>query len=414
MNLKVALTCGHVSPPSPNAWRYRDYVVRAFNEDKPFNQFVQEQIAGDEIDSQNPEHLIATGFLRTGPWEHTAMSVFKVTRQLWLDDVTDSVGQTFLGHAMQCAKCHDHKFDPVPTRDYYAMMAVFSTTQFADRSAPFLDSESKSNFKSADEWVGKKIDYYKVQMETIQKKIGAQQQSEQGEIKVGDDGLDPGDLSSKARMRKNIIRHQLEVDRTQPFAHAVYSGRTNNKTKFDRRVELPKKPWAKGTFDPNVIFTDGSVYTHGDEVVPGALSAAESLGNMQSPEFPTGPMVKRRLALANWIASSKNPLTARVIVNRVWSWHFGKGIAGNPNNFGGTGKPPTHPALLDYLANQFVEENWSIKKLNRLIVSSEVYRRSSMHPQPNNVSELDPKNQLYATFAPRRLAAEEFRDAMLR
>ena len=122
----------------PNAWRYRDYVVHSFNKDKPYNHFVKEQLAGDEMDSTKVENLVATGFLRMGPWEQTGMSVFKETRQLWLDDVTDSVGQAFLAHAMQCAKCHDHKFDPVPTRDYYGMMAVFSTTQFAERNASFL------------------------------------------------------------------------------------------------------------------------------------------------------------------------------------------------------------------------------------------------------------------------------------
>ena len=109
----------------PNAWRYRDYVIRSFNADKPFNEFVRQQIAGDEMDDSNTENLIATGFLRMGPWEQTAMSVFRVTRQQWLDDVTDSVGQTFLAHPLQCCKCHDHKFDPLPTRDYYSMMAVF-------------------------------------------------------------------------------------------------------------------------------------------------------------------------------------------------------------------------------------------------------------------------------------------------
>ena len=120
----------------PNAWRYRDYVVRSFNRDKPYDRFVKEQVAGDEMDPDNPENLVAVGFLRMGPWEQTGMSVFKETRQMWLDDVTDSVGQTFLAHAMQCAKCHDHKFDPVPTRDYYGMMAVFSTTQFAGSAFP--------------------------------------------------------------------------------------------------------------------------------------------------------------------------------------------------------------------------------------------------------------------------------------
>ena len=121
----------------PNAWRYRDYVIRAFNSDKPYDQFVHEQIAGDELDAKNVENLIAVGFLRMGPWEQTGMSVAAVTRQFFLDDVTDSVGQVFLGHALQCARCHDHKFDPLPTRDYYSMQAVFANTQFAEVNAAF-------------------------------------------------------------------------------------------------------------------------------------------------------------------------------------------------------------------------------------------------------------------------------------
>lgn len=129
-----------------NAWRYRDYVVRAFNDDKPYDRFVREQIAGDEIDPDNPESIIATGFLRMGPWELTGMEVPKIARQRFLDDVTNSVGETFLGHALQCARCHDHKFDPVPTRDYYAIQAVFATTQLVERRAAFLENENKSGF----------------------------------------------------------------------------------------------------------------------------------------------------------------------------------------------------------------------------------------------------------------------------
>jgi hypothetical protein len=132
--------------PRPHAWRYRDYVVRAFNSDKPYDQFVREQLAGDEIDAYNPELVIATGYLRTGPWEHTAMSVAAVTRQLFLDDVTNSVGLTFLGHELRCAQCHDHKFDPIPTRDYYRIQSAFAPVQFADRDAAWLPEENKNGF----------------------------------------------------------------------------------------------------------------------------------------------------------------------------------------------------------------------------------------------------------------------------
>tara|TARA_R110002049_G_scaffold2750_2_gene21582 strand:+ start:408905 stop:411601 length:2697 start_codon:yes stop_codon:yes gene_type:complete len=396
----------------PNAWRYRDYVVRAFNDDKPYDDFVREQIAGDEINPNDPEHLIATGFLRMGPWEQTGMSVFKETRQQWLDDVTDSVGQAFLGHAMQCAKCHDHKFDPVPTRDYYGMMAVFSTTQFSDRDAPFLDTENQSGFKESDEWVQAKVDAYNQQQKQLSQRVSKQQKKETAEAKVGDNGLLPGDEASLARMRKNIMRHSLEFHRTQPIALSVYTGSTVEQKNYNKRILLPENPWLRGKLEPDTIFNGGSVYSPGEPVKPGALSAAESLGGIAPQPFAGGKS-KRRLALADWIVNPKNPLTARVMVNRVWSWHFGQGLAANPNNVGGTGGVPTHPNLLDYLADWFVHHDWSVKQLNELIVTSKAYRRSSLHPSPQALSQRDPGGKLYATFLPRRLTAEELRDAML-
>jgi len=396
----------------PNAWRYRDYVIRAFNDDKPYDQFVREQLAGDEIDFKDPEKLIATGFLRMGPWEQTGMSVFRVTRGQWLDDVTDSVGQTFLGHALQCAKCHDHKFDPIPTRDYYSMMAVFSTTQFAEPDVPFLERENKAWFNVANDWTQAKVQAYQRQRNELNAKVKKNRKQESGKAKVGDNGLDPGDEASLARMGKNISRHTWEYDKVRPIAFAVHSGNTIERRSVGGRIRLPKKPWANGYLEKDVIFNGGDVYSRGEEVAPGPLSAATKMGGMKEPQFPS-LRGKRRLGLAQWISDKQNPLTARVMVNRVWAWHFGKGLAGNPNNFGATGKLPTHPELLDYLANWFMENNWSVKKLNGLIVSSATYRRSSRHPNADALAEKDPKGEFYATFQPRRLAAEEIRDAML-
>ncbi|MFK7820902.1 MAG: PSD1 and planctomycete cytochrome C domain-containing protein [Planctomycetaceae bacterium] len=395
----------------PNAWRYRDYVVRAFNNDKPFDDFVREQIAGDEIDPNDPEKRIATGFLRMGPWEQTAMSVFRVTRQQWLDDVVDSVGQSFLGHPLQCAKCHDHKFDPVPTRDYYSMMAVFSTTQFAERNTPFLESENKARFKPALEWTKAKIAAYQKQRTELQQRVQKNRKSEQGDAKVGDNGLDPGDEASLARMGKNIARHNWELQKVQPIAFGVYTGKTIERKSVGNRLKAPKDPWAKGNLEEDTILTGGDAYSRGAPVTPAPLSAAAELGLMTVTEFPGG-QGKRRLALADWITHENNPLTARVIVNRVWSWHFGRGIAGNPNNVGSTGKLPTHPQLLDYLADWFVKHDWSIKQLNKLILTSRTYRRSTRTDGAQVESGGD-HYDLYKTFAPRRLTAEELRDAML-
>ncbi|MEZ6153943.1 MAG: PSD1 and planctomycete cytochrome C domain-containing protein [Pirellulaceae bacterium] len=396
----------------PNAWRYRDYVVRAFNQDLPYDQFILQQLAGDELDSDDPNCLIATGFLRMGPWEQTSMSVFRETRQQWLDDITDSVGQTFLAHPLQCAKCHDHKFDPVPTRDYYAMLAVFSTTQFAERDAAFLESENQLGFAEADQWTQAKIAAYEQQRKELKASIQRRQRSETHEAKVGDNGLDPGDEASVGRMTKNIARHRWELDKTQPIALAAYTGKTIERSSVASRLSLPDDPWDKGTLEHDTILNGGDTFSRGELVQPGPLSAAISLGHMDAPDIKGG-LEKRRLSLARWIADRKNPLTARVIVNRIWSWHFGKGLAGNPNNFGATGALPTHPELLDYLADWFMAHDWSVKSLNELIVTSSTYRRSSRHPDPRELDQRDANREFYAAFVPRRLTAEELRDAML-
>ena len=396
----------------PNAWRYRDYVVRAFNDDKPYDDFVREQLAGDELDSENSEMLVATGFLRMGPWEQTGMSVFRVTRQQWLDDVTDSVGQAFLAHSLMCAKCHDHKFDPVPTRDYYRMRAVFSTTQFAEREAPFLESENRTGFPEADRWTTAKIAAYQMQREKLKASVKQNRKQESGEAKVGENGLAPGDEASLARMGKNIKRHQWELDKTKPIAFAVHTGKTIKRKSVSQRIRMPENPWDAGELEEDTLLMGGDAFSRGPLVKPGPLSAAETLGGMRAFAFADG-QGKRRLALANWIIDPKNPLTARVMVNRVWTWHFGKGLAGNPNNFGATGRLPTHPALLDYLADWFMTNDGSVKKLNELILSSATYRRSSRHPNPAALEEKDPKRDFYAIHLPRRLTAEELRDAML-
>ncbi|MFT5495385.1 MAG: mono/diheme cytochrome c family protein [Kiritimatiellia bacterium] len=396
----------------PNAWRYRDYVVRAFNEDKSYFDFVREQLAGDEIDDNDPEHLIATGFLRMGAWEQTAMSVFRETRQLWLDDITDAVGQAFLAHPLMCAKCHDHKFDPIPTRDFYSVMAVFSTTQFTERPAPFLDEENQAGFARSDQWVNAKVAAYRKQNSALNERVKQNKKTETSEAKIGDNGLDPGDEASQARMQKNIARHQLELDRSKPLALSVYTGNTIERNNVKSRIDLPENPWAKGAMEPDAILAGGNAYSPTDPVQPAALSAAESLGEMRVSTFPDGKG-PRRLALADWIVHPRNPLSARVMVNRVWTWHFGKGLAGNPNNFGGTGSLPTHPELLDYLANWFIQHGGSVKQLNDLIASSATYQRSSRHPDPALLAERDPKQETYASFLSRRLSAEELRDAML-
>ena len=413
----------------PNAWRYRDYVVRSFRADKPYDEFVREQIAGDEIAPSDPEALIATGFLRMGPWEQTGMSVARVTRQAFLDDVTDSVGQTFLAHPLQCARCHDHKFDPVPTRDYYSIQAVFATTQFADRKAEWLPDENRAGFDDERDVLAKRIEGYAAIRRGIQQKRDAAAKAwyaERGlpytprgealrkgtpedQVVPSKYGLAARDLGLERITRKNTMRHQWELDRYRPIAFSVYSGSTKLRGNVSSRLPVPKNPLTGGSVETTTILTGGDPFARGNPVEPGVLSVAAGGTSPEISEAPAG----RRTAFARWLTDPDNPLTARVMVNRIWSWHFGRGIAANPNNFGATGARPTHPELLDWLAAEFVRSGWSVGHMHRLIVTSRAYRRASRETDGLSPDEVSRARDLYALFRPRRLTAEEIRDSML-
>lgn len=443
-----------------NAWRYRDYVVRAFNGDKPYDRFIKEQIAGDEIDANDPEKIIATGFLRAGPWELTGMEVEKIARQRFLDDVTNGVGETFLAHSLQCARCHDHKFDPVPTHDYYSIQAVFATTQLSERAAPFLPEENTQGFaerayqekslaehesvlteldavllENAARWFkdnGKDPTRWNAAVEAERRAsktrkaparrlgdysdlfLAARNALTNAGVPEGDFppklvGFTPEQFGMERVARKGLERLRWELDRYEPYALAVYSGRTRQYKTVSAPLRMPPGRLTEGELEQTCILTGGDPFANGSQVKPGVLSVLGSVQRTPIPDTIEG----RRKAFAEWVASADNPLTTRAIVNRVWMWHFGQPLAGNPNNFGSTGKKPTHPELLDWLAANFVESGWSFKALHRLIMTSEAYRRSATHPDPKALREKDPLGVSYAVFAPRRLSAEELRDAML-
>ncbi len=432
-----------------NAWRYRDYVIRSFNDDKPFDRFIREQIAGDELAPRDPEAIVATGFLRMGPWELTGMEVAKVARQRFLDDVTNSVGETFLGHSLQCARCHDHKFDPVPTRDYYSFQAVFATTQLSERAAPFLDSENTSRFdeqrylqrrqqeyqrtldalnevlmanalqwyedqkRSPDQWLEaiaavSKEGSDNVGFKTVRNRMAKMGVPEE-EYPPKLVGFEPEQFGLERVARKGIERLRWQFDRYRPFALAVYNGRTPQVNSVNSPVRVPDDRMTKGEMEQVCVLTGGDPFSPSQPVQPGGLSVLASQVNVEFADIVEG----RRTALANWVADPKNPLTSRVIANRIWQWHFGQAIAGNPNNFGSTGKRPTHPELLDWLAATLVKQGWSLKELHRLIMSSTTYQQSTRHPDPEKLTSLDPLRESYSVFATRRLTAEELRDAML-
>ncbi len=479
-----------------NAWRYRDYVVRAFNTDKPYDQFIREQIAGDELseadtpvrraetdpDQPKPrlgdksvpltsELLIATGFLRMGPWELTGMEVAKIARQRFLDDVANSVGETFLAHSLQCARCHDHKFDPVPTRDYYSVQAVFATTQLSERPAPFLPDENITGFeerkflearrgeylaalkqlderlvKNAEVWFKEKgFDPAKwnAAIEQAQDQPPVNRNGKRREYGSVFDGarmamakqgvpehqyppklvgFTPQDYGNERVARKGLERLKWELERYEPFALSVYSGRTPDVKAVVAPVRMPASRMTAGELEETCVLTGGDPFSLGQKVKPGVLSVLGEVQKTPIPEAITG----RRKAFADWVASPENPLTTRAIANRIWLWHFGQPLAGNPNNFGGTGKKPTHPELLDWLAATFVEQGWSFKAMHRLIMTSEAYRRGTViseevisHQSGQTASKSGPSlstdslSTNYSLFKPRRLTAEELRDAML-
>ncbi len=412
----------------PNAWRYRDYVIRSFNRDKPYDRFLLEQLAGDELEPDNSEMLIPVGFLRLGPWEHTGMSVATVTRQQFLDDVTHHVGVTLLGQGLRCASCHDHKFDPIPTKDYYRVQAVFASTQFADRPVPFLPEENTAGFAEGRAQAERRLQAARDYVANVRKKsedaiaayLKARGARRLADLPENDRpkrrffGLSPLERSLDKIYQKRIDYFEREVLRYQPYAFSVYNGPLNTYTSNKPLNPVPAQ--RLGTIPVVHILPGGSLETPAESVTPGVLSAVAGIRNGAAPAradtIPQTP-AGRRLALARWIASPDNPLTARVIVNRVWQSHFGKGLVATPNNFGKMGKRPTHPELLDWLAGWFVEHGWSLKKLHMLIMTSAAYQQSSLHPDAGRLGQLDPNNDWLAYFPPRRLAAEELCDSLL-
>jgi len=438
-----------------NMWRYRDYVIRAFNEDKPYNEFVMEQIAGDELadnslrkrvgdkkkyenlrikghySEQESEYLVASSFLRMGPWD-PAMVKVKEARQQYLDDVVNAVGQTFLSTTMRCFKCHDHKFDPLPTKDYYRMYSVFAGTQLAERRASFTSKESKERFDHEKAQVERLYNFAHSEAVRLQRKVEtaarkwyAENDLEyvdlNGRKKLPDDKKPPRHVGlSETEKGQLKVREQDDwiwkrrFERFEPMVQSVYNGTdpkslNARKLRIDQKDKTPKKPNSH-------ILTGGSLEAPGAKVTPGVLSALGVPVEGASKDDPyqiADKLNGRRLALARWIAHPKNPLTARSFVNRVWQYHFGKPIAGNPNNFGVKGAKPTHPELLNWLATDFVENGWQIKRLHRMIMNSATYQQSGKHTDRYKLNEEDPNNDLFAYFPNRRLTAEELRDGML-
>lgn len=488
-----------------NAWRYRDYVFNAFNNDKPFDRFLIEQIAGDLLPDRTEETLVATGFLALGARVLAEPDREKLEMDV-IDEQLDTLGKTFLGLTLGCARCHDHKFDPILQSDYYSLAAIFRNTSNFDETKTgaihhwyehkLEDPESSAGLK---EW-DKKIEDARKAASTFKSKtegeIRGKARAKAVDYLVAAVGFDPEtsldrveEIAAEFDLHPRILYHtrrHLDVNRDAPVFKAWWECQANGNLdalrafydeKFEKAVlmfsDLQKKDpklttlpdadleiYRAELFDkagflavpakPEHAFDESSLveYNRLEEEArllessapdhPAAMGAADApkivdalpihirgshlnLGDPVSRAFPvvfspgetTFPeKASGRLELAKWMADPAHPLTARVIVNRIWRWHFGQGLVASTENFGPLGEKPSHPELLDWLANWFVEQGWSIKKLNRLILLSETYGRCST-PSGEQHAEIDPDNRLLSYFPIRRLEAEELRDAIL-
>jgi hypothetical protein len=403
----------------PNSWRYRDYVIRSFNEDKPYDQFIREQLAGDELETDDPQALVATGFNLLGP--DMVDSSDQIQRRLnTLNDMTDTAAAVFLGLTLGCARCHDHKSEPLTQRDYFGLQAFFTPAEFRrehpiapaseraahERALAEFNAQSRQQRKQIEEIEAsyrKKLFEEKLarlsdDAQTAHRTSKAQRTAEQEatvqetlpEVKVTD-GEVLRALSSADKKRRAACEAELKkIPKPPPLPSAMVLQNTNG---------APAQTW---------VLTRGD-YNHPREEVQPDIPAI--LRGPKTGSFPPGESNSRRRALADWIGSAENPLTARVMVNRIWQHHFGRGLVTTPNDFGTSGRPPTHPALLDWLAGEFIRGGWSIKHIQKLILLSATYQQSN-EPAPAALTR-DPENRLYSRQNLQRLEGEVIRDSLL-
>lgn len=399
----------------PNAWRFRDYVIDSFNANKPYDQFVLEQLAGDELENVTPESITATGYYRLGLWDDEPVDADQAFYDS-MDDVVSTTSQVFMAMTVGCARCHDHKLDPILQKDYYSLMAFVHNThrdikqlEF-EKSAFTLNTQrviaTEEQQREHDEQLAlhreqrKELEQDVARYETRIYETLAPAEKEDAQDKKAreyllakrrDQVLSDDDLETYLQ-RKNRLEQLLDT-KIPPLPRAL--------------AIKENGPTAPDTF----VLVRGSCHALGDEVepgFPGVLNLDEA--EIQQPA-ENASSSGRRLAMAQTIADPNNPLTARVMVNRIWHYHFGRGIVRTTSDFGTAGDSPTHPELLDWLAAEFVSSGWDIKAMHRLIMLSSTYRMSS---QDSAVSlEKDPRNNLFWRFDMRRLSAEEVRDTTL-
>ncbi|MDP7017438.1 MAG: PSD1 and planctomycete cytochrome C domain-containing protein [Pirellulaceae bacterium] len=403
----------------PHIWRYRDFVVEAFNSDKPYPQFALEQLAGDELPGNDPVGLTAVGFLRLGIYEYNQRDA----RGHWNDimnEMTDVAADVFLGVSVSCARCHDHKFDPFTRSDYFQLRAFFDPVVWRDDLVAATDDQRAEYEQALAAWEKATSDVRR-RIEELKKPY----YDAKWKLTVGKFPLDIQACFNKPEEQRDSWEQQMAYLISRQFLEEgggpLKSIKKEDKAKLDalqkELAEFDKlKPKPLPPLMTAAAFSGAAAPTHipdgPDDVMrpgfPAVLSDAKSSSDKAGAEG-----VLRRTDLAGWIGNPNNPLTTRAIVNRIWQQHFGRGIAQTPNDLGQQGTLPTHPALLDWLAVTFVRDGWSMKQLHRRILLSKTWRQTSDHPQAEQYEQKDPSESLLWRAPVRRLRAEEIRDSLL-
>ena len=483
-----------------NAWRYRDWVIEAFNSNMPYDRFVILQVAGADEHSKSrnnyqPDNqtLIPTGFLRVAPWDRSNLVAAEV-RQNYLNEVTTTTGSVFLGLTIGCARCHDHKYDPIPTRDFYRFQAFFNATQagqsvdvpFHDKALAAKSAEKIKEYEQRLKDGPEKHELDQLEAELLKKLIAARIERSKGkpyktadlrlELKLKTQRIFTGEQKEKhaallaASTRTGDPEEQQALDTYEEqlmklLVEAYSSGKADPSRRFEalessavnsevqakysgesiftleeknRHSELSGKldvlrrridrwkpkalavtnvpgPPSGPDIAPLRVLKRGDYLQPGETVEPGfptALIGAEKPAVLETDRYRQFPTRGWRSTLAKWIASPENPLTARVMVNRIWQHHFGEGIVRTPSDFGKNGERPTHPELLDWLALRFVESGWDIKAMHKLMLLSNTYQQSADNPADKDAVK-DPENRLLSRFLRHRLEAEAIRDGIL-
>lgn len=425
-----------VDQTRPNQWRYRDYVIRAFNEDKPYSQFLKEQIAGDEIAPNNQDALIATGFLANYPDNSNSRDLVQRKYQI-TTDMVDTVSTAVLGSSFQCGRCHNHKTDKLTQKDYFSLQAFFANTSFNERQPAELKGEYDLKYEADKARYEGLVKEIKAEQDALVNPVLDKAVKYQKERYLTDSRESLFKPEDRWNAMDRWVNHRwVSVTADGDFGGQFFKENADPRSanydpaNKDKDIEFRKLADELKKFDkqkprnsnwittatelghadapPTYVLFGGNHERPVDEVQP---AFPQGITDEKPNIIPTAQSSGRRTALANWLASEKNPLTARVFVNRVWAKLFGTGIVRTVSDFGKAGDKPTNQALLDYLADDFARQGFSVKKLHRDIVLSSVYRQSSDYRE--EVVKNDPQHQWLASFPRKRMEAEQIRDSLL-